>query len=309
VNPAASRQLGFLEEEVVGRPLGEILGEPLDLEKGKTGLPPPFLEACERVLQTKSQQPVPVWFTASHLYDRDGQLQGIVCVATDISDRKAAEEQLRTSLREKEVLLKEVHHRVKNNLQIISSLLNLQAKATPAPEAARALRDSQSRIHSMSLIHEQLYRSDNLASIDFAEYVRELAAHVSRSVGAAMQNVSVHVEVEPVPLPIELAVPCGMIVNELVTNAMEHAFPDGRSGEIRVGFRRDEGRRELTVCDNGVGLTPLDDNGANGSLGLKVVSALAEQIGGKLHLKHHGGTQCTVQFEMSGVVNPALTGV
>jgi PAS domain S-box-containing protein len=291
------RQLGFQEEEVVGRPLGEVLGVPLDVEEGQSGLPTEFLEARERLVQTKSRRSVPVWFTASHLFDRHGQLQGTVCVATDISDRKAAEQQLRTSLSEKEVLLKEVHHRVKNNLQIISSLLNLQAQATPAPEAARALRDSQSRIHSMSLIHEQLYRSDNLASIDFAEYVRELTTHVSRSVGAATRDVSVRVDVQPTPLSIELAVPCGMIVNELVTNAMEHAFPDGRSGEIRVGFRSYDRRLELTVCDNGVGLTPLDDKGDAQSLGLKVVRALAEQIGGTLQLKHHDGTQCTVEFE------------
>jgi len=305
VNPTAIRQLGFAEEELVGRSLDEILGEPVDREDGMSSLPGEFLQAREHVLRTKSEQLVPVWFTASHLYDRDGQLQGMVCVATDITDRKAAEEQLRASLREKEVLLKEVHHRVKNNLQIISSLLNLQAQAAPAKEAARALRESQSRIHSMSLIHEQLYRSDNLASIDFAEYVRELTAHVSRSVGAAAQNVSVVVEVEPVPLPIELAVPSGMIVNELVTNAMEHAFPDGRGGEIRVGFRTYEQHRELTVCDNGVGLTPPDDKESTASLGLKVVHALAGQMGGKLELKQDGGTQCVVQFGPGAVEDTA----
>jgi PAS domain S-box-containing protein len=308
VNPTVVRKLGFSNDELVGRSLGELLGEPVDHEGGTSSLPAQFFQAREQRLRTKSQQLLPVWFTASHLNDPDGQLQGYVCVATDISDRKVAEERLRTSLREKEVLLKEVHHRVKNNLQIISSLLNLQAQATAATEAARALRESQSRIHSMSLIHEQLYRSDNLASIDFAEYVRELTAHVSRSVGAATRNVSVHVEVESAPLPIELAVPCGMIVNELVTNAMEHAFPDGRDGEIRIGFRSDGRRRELTVCDNGVGLTPLDDRRSSASLGLKVVHALAEQIGGKLDLRHRGGTQCIVQFGFGDLEDPAIAG-
>jgi two-component sensor histidine kinase len=217
-------------------------------------------------------------------------------VATDISDRKAAEQQLRDSLREKEVLLKEVHHRVKNNLQIISSLLNLQARETEHPAAVRALRDSQSRIHSMALIHEQLYRSDNLASIDFAEYVRELTAHVSRSVGAAAQRVSVRVEVDPTPLPLDLAVPCGMIINELFTNAVEHAFPEGGGGEIAVGFRTCRGRRELTVSDNGVGLPASGARESSESLGLKVVHALCEQLGGELRLEHDGGTQCTILF-------------
>jgi PAS domain S-box-containing protein len=308
VNPAATRELGFAEHELTGQPLSRILDEPVDPASEDDGLAPQLYEARERLLRPNSKRPLPVWWTASRLQDEDGSVQGIVCVATNISDRKAAEQQLRASLREKEVLLKEVHHRVKNNLQIVSSLLNLQAQAAPTDEVARALRESQSRILSMSLIHEQLYRSDNLASIDFADYVRELTTHLARSVGAAARAIAVRVEVESVAVPIDLAVPCGMIVNELVTNAMEHAFPEGRAGEIRVGFRALDDRRELTVCDNGVGLTQSDDDAASGELGLKVVRALTQQIGGTLHMERDGGTRCTIEFGTSVQEAPCKAG-
>jgi PAS domain S-box-containing protein len=296
VNRAAVRRLGFAEDALVGRPLAEILGEPVDWADDLAAPGAQMLEARERLLPTGSRQPLPVWFTASALRQADGELQGLVCVATDISERKAAEQQLRNSLHEKEVLLKEVHHRVKNNLQVISSLLNLQTRQTEHSEAVRALRDSQSRIHSMALIHEQLYRSDNLANIDFAEYVRQLTAQVCRSLGAAARNVSVRVEVDPTPLSLDQAVPCGMIINELFTNAMEHAFPQGGGGEIAVSFRDRNGRRELTVSDNGVGLNTTNDNESSESLGLKVVQALCVQLGGELRLEHDHGTQCTILF-------------
>jgi len=269
---AVSVILGFLLATSIGRPLGKLT------------------RATTRL-------------AAGHLDTRvDVRSRDEVGTLAQAFNQMAASLQSTTvSLQEKEVLLKEVHHRVKNNLQIISSLLNLQASKAPTEEAARSLRDSQSRIHSMALIHQQLYRSDNLASIDFGQYVRELATHLTRSVGAAARNIKVDVDVESAPLSIDLAIPCGMIVNELVTNAMKHAFPEGHAGSIGVSFRRIDLVRELTVSDNGVGLPDAEDDDSPQSLGLQVVMALVDQIGGRTEVQHNGGTRYIIQFEVAEV--------
>ena len=175
-------------------------------------------------------------WAASELREPSGGLQGIVCAALNITERKLAEQRLRASLAEKEVLLKEVHHRVKNNLQIISSLLTLQARETTDADAHRMFEECQGRIRSMALIHEQLYQSGELARIDFCEYARRLCAHLVDSVGALDGRVALRIDVTAAPLPLNLAIPCGMILNELVSNALKHAFPGGRRGQIVVGF-------------------------------------------------------------------------
>jgi two-component sensor histidine kinase len=268
ISLAVSIGLGFLIATSIGRPLGKLTRATTRLAAGH--------------LDTRVD-------VRSH--DEVGAL------AQAFNQMAASLQSTTVSLEEKEVLLKEVHHRVKNNLQIISSLLNLRASKAPTEEAARSLRDSQSRIHSMALIHQQLYRSDNLASIDFGQYVRELTTHLTRSVGAAARNIDVEVNVESAPLSIDLAIPCGMIVNELVTNAMEHAFPEGRAGSIGVSFRSIDHLRELTVSDNGVGLDTTDDDDSPASLGLQVVHALVEQIGGRTQVEHNDGTRYAIQFE------------
>jgi two-component sensor histidine kinase len=228
--------------------------------------------------------------------DDQGEVEGYVCVASNISRQKEAEEQLVASLHEKELLLKEVHHRVKNNLQVISSLLNLQAREIRDPEAARLFQDSRGRIRSMALIHEQLYRSEDLARIDFAAYVRDLVHHLERGLGQDAAPVRFRIDVQPLSLPLDLAICCGMIVNELASNAQKHAFPNNRAGEIRVGFSFQSGLYHLTVADNGVGFQAEMADSATPSLGLKVVQALTRQIRGELDVQHDKGTTFTVRF-------------
>ena len=250
-------------------------------------------------MKNASGEPIPVHCSAAELHNETGDAGGFVCVASNISQRKLAEAQLRASLEEKELLLKEVHHRVKNNLQVISSLLNLQARELGDPEIARLFRESQGRIRSMALIHEQLYRSSDLARIDFAAYVESLVGHLQQGLSHKAAPVKFQLEVRPLPLPLDLAIPCGMIVNELVSNALEHAFPDGRAGEIKVMFTQDAVGYCLAVADNGVGIDIARNDAEPTSLGLKVVEALTRQIRGDLEVRHDGGTRFEIQFQGS----------
>jgi PAS domain S-box-containing protein len=224
-----------------------------------------------------------------------------VIVLNDVTDRKRAEEKIRASLREKEVLLKEIHHRVKNNLQIVSSLLYLQARRTEHSGAISALRESRNRIKSMALIHEKLYQSPDLASVDMGEYTRSLVSDLQHSHIAEDTAVRLTVTIEDIPLGITEAIPCGLIINELVSNALKHAFPKGRAGEIVIQLlRRDAGQITLTVSDNGAGLPEQVDFRKSPSLGLTLINSLVEQLNGTIELDRRGGTTFTIAFRQSG---------
>jgi two-component sensor histidine kinase len=242
---------------------------------------------------------IPVHCSAATMHDAVGQPDGIVCAATNISRQKEAEERIRASLNEKELLLKEVHHRVKNNLQVICSLLSLQAQGLEDAKTIRLFEESQGRVRSMALLHEQLCLSNDLARIDFAAYVNELIGHIRRSSNRRNDPVAMTIEIQSFALPLDLAVPCGMIVNELVSNALEHAFPDGRVGQIRIGLVRDATGYCLTVADDGVGMPATLDNGEITTVGLKVVHALTRQIGGRLEIQHDQGTVFSLRFANS----------
>jgi PAS domain S-box-containing protein len=222
---------------------------------------------------------------------------GIVVNFRDITERKQAEERLRSALREKESLLKEVHHRVKNNLAIIDSLLRLQAGNLRDPVLATAMRESRNRIRSMASIHESLYRSCDVARIDFATYIENLCSNLFRSYGVDRKRIALRLEVAHVELDLEQAIPLGLLLNELVSNALKHAFPENRCGCIFVSLRRtDEGRIELTVADDGVGLPPDITMRRSQSLGLELVDLLTQQINGDLHDTSDGRTAFTVTF-------------
>ena len=214
-----------------------------------------------------------------------------------LSELKQAELRLRASLEEKELLLKEVHHRVKNNLQIVSSLLSLQVHHAQSPETLQLLAESQHRIRAMALIHEQLYRSDDLARIDFAEYVEQLATQLCRSHQGGVR-LSVRVEAEHCHLPLDQAVPCGMILSELVSNAAKHAFSGREDGEIEIGFSRHGQKYWLSVRDNGIGV-PVETASQAESMGLRVVQALVRQIHGQLHIECRAGTLVHIAFPAS----------
>jgi PAS domain S-box-containing protein len=220
----------------------------------------------------------------------------VTAAIRDISDRKMVENKLRESLKEKEVLLKEVHHRVKNNLQIVSSMLNLQLDRLTDRQAVASFMESQNRVRSIALFHEKLYQSRDLARIDVGEYLRGVVTGLFATYGADPGNVSLRVEAEDVPLDVDGAISCGLIVNELVSNALKYAFPDGRRGEVRVGLRREGSDVVLEVVDDGTGLPADLDLDDPGTLGLKLVSILAEQVRGTIEVRRSPGTRFLIHF-------------
>jgi len=219
-------------------------------------------------------------------------------VVQDITERKQAEEQIRASLAEKEILLKEIHHRVKNNLQIISSLLHLQSTQLQNEELVRAFEDSQYRIRSMALIHEELYQSEDLARLDFAAYVRRLTEHLLESFGVEEERVRLSIQVDSVLLTIDKAIPMGLIISELVSNSLKHAFPGDRQCLIAVELRVDgEDPFCLTVGDDGVGFPEGVDYRTTNSLGLRLVNTLVGQLKANLELADAPGTTFTISRE------------
>jgi len=215
----------------------------------------------------------------------------------DITERKLGEEQLKESLKEKEVLLQEIHHRVKNNMQVISSLLNLQSEYVKDKESLEMFKESRDRIFSMASIHEKLYQSKDLSKIDFDDYIRSLARYLFRIYGIDLRTVRFNVNCSDVFLDINKAVPCGLIVNELLSNALKHAFPEGKKGEITIDFLPDgDNRLTLAVSDNGTGFPEdLDISNAK-TLGLHLVRALVTQLKGTMEIERDGGTVFKVTF-------------
>lgn len=215
----------------------------------------------------------------------------------DASKRREQEEQIKASLKEKEVLLKEIHHRVKNNLQVISSLLNLQAGSIKDQQAMETLKESQSRVKSLALIHEKLYQSGDLAKIDFAGYVLSLTADLYHAYGVNPEAIALRIDVDDVSLDIDTAIPCGLIINELVSNSLKHAFPADREGDVRIGLHSDDDDRlKLSVGDNGIGFPKDLDFRNTESLGLQVVGTLTDQLGGTMELHRNGGTEFAMTF-------------
>lgn len=213
----------------------------------------------------------------------------------NITDQKKAEDQIKASLREKEVLLQEIHHRVKNNLQVISSLLSLQSSRISDQQALQIFSDSQNRVRAMALVHERLYQSEDLARIDFSGYAEVLMEHLMHSYGAK-SNVKLEMEVEPVQLDVDMAIPCGLIVNELVSNSLKYAFPDGRDGEILIHLSQRADELRLLIKDDGVGFKKEVELQTTQSLGLKLVRSLAKQLGGSLSYKNDDGTEFDIRF-------------
>jgi len=245
------------------------------------------------------------WEYSNTLRTKDVTVPIVRGLAHDITERERAEKLIQASLTEKEVLLKEIHHRVKNNLQVISGLLTLQAAQTNDEKLQRMVKESQGRIWTMALIHQTLYQSGNLVDIDMADYIRSLAGNLLSSHAKAAMPPAIDFDLMPLRLAIDKAIPLGLIINELMTNAMKHAFPDGRSGEIRIALQECRGTTdgapcyELTVADNGAGLPAGFDATKYKSLGLQLVTMLSKQLGGSMAIESSDGTSVHVVFTVN----------
>ena len=216
------------------------------------------------------------------------------------------DERLKASLREKEALLQEVHHRVKNNLQVVSSLLGLQSRTISDVAVRKAFEESRDRIQSMALLHECLYQSDDLAGIDFAEYLPRLSNQLIASYGVK-DRVRLDARIEHLKIGMDLAVPCGLIVNELVSNSLKYAFPDGGRGTVLLSLRQQtEGMTELRVADDGVGLPAEIEWKETKSLGLRLVRILALQLQASVTMQRSGGTSFAIVFRSGQPINAEM---
>ena len=232
-------------------------------------------------------------------HSADGAPRKVVGISLDIDDRRQMETALRASLHEKEVLLQEIHHRVKNNLQIISSLVGMQVRRLQDSSSRETLEQCQHRVQAIALLHEKLYQSSSLASVPLPDYVRSLAQDVIRAASTSATSISLDLALADVSLPIDTAIPCGLILNELVTNALKHAFPDRQQGTIRISARQlDEGRLQLAVIDNGVGLPANFDVRHCRTMGLQLVNTLAGQLAAEFEVVVDGGTSVKLTFPL-----------
>jgi PAS domain S-box-containing protein len=298
VNEAFCVITGYSKEDVVGREANEvhIWDDPDDRKR-----------FVERLTKDGKVQNFEAKFRMKNGNVRFGllsataiMLQGEmhhISITRDITDMKAAEERIKSSLKEKEILLKEVHHRVKNNLQVISGLLNLQAHHITDPGAREVYKESQNRVITMGLIHEELYQSKDLAQVDFAAYIQNLSSNLFASYGKEHSNVDLVLDAEHIEMIVDTAIPCGLIVNELISNSLKHAFPMEKEGEVRVDFHSlGNGVYRLSVADSGVGLPEGFDFRRSKSLGLQLVTVMTELLGGTIELNRDGGTTFIITF-------------
>lgn len=316
INSRAQELLGYRSQELEGLKWEFLLNDGGDMIKMDKIMKRELLadensRGMEINLNTKSGDYIPVKAFISGVKDDFGII-GMLMVAQDLrqtrkleheirekniaqKSARANELQLQKSLNEKELLLKEIHHRVKNNMQIISSLLNLQAGYIKDKEAADVLKESQARIVSMAMIHENLYRSDNLTGINFEDYIKHHIRNLFHTYNITQENIEFNVTAPGVFLDIDTAIPCGLIINELVTNSIKHAFPDG-VGKITVRIEQEQNEYHLEVSDNGVGLPPDLDITQTQTLGLLLVNSLVGQLDGELEVVWGEGTSFHITF-------------
>jgi two-component sensor histidine kinase len=251
------------------------------------------------------------WVTTPML-DPAGNLRGYAKVLRDETERRNTEQQLQSSLAEKEALLQEIHHRVKNNLQVITSLLSIQATRAGNPEVQSILADTENRVRAIAALHESLYSSEDLASIEFGSYLGRLVEDLAAFYAVDEDQLKVTVRAKELLVDIGQAIPLGLVVNELVTNTFKHAFPTGRSGVLEIelehnsadgvdGRGANDGLGQLTVKDNGVGLPPDLKVEETPSMGLHLVNVLVRQLKGELIVAAQQGTSVTVNFPVSAV--------
>jgi PAS domain S-box-containing protein len=298
-NARAALMFGLTPAEVVGRTHFDVLPP----EVAQT-----YLERNRRFIATNAAEEYEATFTLpvgertffiadQVLTDAQGTGYALLSSSIDITARVRAEAALRDLLHEKEVLLKEIHHRVKNNLQVVMSLLRLQSRQVTDAQAVAALRDSRQRVEVMALVHELLYRTEDMAAINAALYFQQLGTQLTQIYAATPNQITLSVVAEGIGLSLNQAVPCGLIVSELIANSLKYAFPDGQPGAIGVDLRATSpDRLTLTVWDTGVGIAPNADGTSPQSLGMTLVHDLVRQLRGSVVIANGVGVIVTITF-------------
>lgn len=315
-NLGAARTFGYTEEEIAHEPMRTLYlpedaangdaEKDLELARENGGF-----EDARWLIRKDGSRLFCRWVTTP-MWDEAGKIRGYAKVLRDETQRRKDEEQMRASLTEKQALLQEIHHRVKNNLQMITSLLSIQAARIDNPQVSAVLADTQHRVRAIAALHETLYSSEDLGNIEFGSYLEQLVRDLISFYNLAKKCLEVNVEATDLVLDIKQAIPLGLIVNELVTNALKHAFPDGRTGRLNVQLRysRDpmnraniqtssDGFGKLTVSDDGIGLPPNTDFEESPSMGLHLVRLLVEQLRGELEVDVQKGTAITIKFPVA----------
>lgn len=309
VNAQIERMFSYSRDELIGSALEKLVPARFSHRH------PQFRESFFAAPQTRgmgigrelyalrkegTEFPVEIGLTPLRTADGEFVLASII----DITERKRSLEQLNertadltASLKERDVLLQEIHHRVKNNLQIISSLINMQARKLEEGAPREVLKECKSRVEAIALIHEKLYQSRDFGRVPFSDYIRSLANNVLHAADAAAAGISLSIDAQAISLGVDKAIPCGLILNELLTNAMKHAFPEGVAGVIMVTLKHiGPDQVQLTVSDNGVGMQERSPAAVNASIGLQLVATLTEQLEGTMQVRSTGGTSVSVEF-------------
>ncbi|MFZ3384960.1 MAG: PAS domain S-box protein, partial [Candidatus Methanoperedens sp.] len=316
VNKATELVTGISRKELIGSDFSNYFTEP---EKARNGYHEVFEKGFVRdyplAIRHKSGKITDVLYNATVYKNETGEVQGVFAAARDITQQKFAENELRRahdeleirvrertselmkSLSEKELLIKEVHHRVKNNLQIVSSMFELQSTYMKDKKAIMAFMEGRNRVATMALIHEKLYNSGDLSRIRFAGYIEELTSNIFASYGVNSEKIRLNINVGDVFFDINTAIPCGLIINELVSNSIKHAFTDRSNGEINIELHPENNDKYLlTINDNGRGFPPDLDFKNSDTLGLKLVITLTNQLNGTIELDRTAGTKFTIMF-------------
>jgi PAS domain S-box-containing protein len=298
-NRAVSEACGYSIEELLGMPLFKYVA-PESVQKVKKyhlmrlrGEPVPHVYEISVFCKKGDIKEAEV---SAAIIQYEGR-PAVMGILRDITERKRTLAELRKSLAEKELLMREIHHRVKNNFQIISSLLMLQSDYVKDPHYMAMLYDSRNRIKSMALVHEKLYQAKDVSRVDFKSYIDTLARELFNSSVDFKGRVILKLDVDEVALPIDIAVPCGLVINELLTNAIKHAFPDGRRGSVGISLHKNSDTVELEIFDDGAGIEPGMDIREGGTLGLKLVTSIVEnQLGGSIAVDLKNGTRFSLRF-------------
>jgi len=310
VNKAYADYLGLKKEEVIGKKDDEFLDSDLAEQCQKSDeevFEIKKLVTVDEKTEEDSGEAICFNTLKSPIFDEQGNIKGLVGISRDLTAIRKKEEQVKKSLKEKEVLLKEIHHRVKNNMQIISSLLNLQASTTGDSAVKEKFNQCRSRIKAMALVHDRLYRSSSLSKIDFSNYIQTLATHLMSFNQASERDIKLDLNLDKIFLNINKSIPLGLITNELISNSLKHAFPeqnlfinmDKKQKRVRVDLTKEKNDKvELTVKDNGVGLPENFEDKARGSLGMNLIQDLVNQINGEIKIDSSKGTLIKINFPL-----------